>query len=183
MSKKIERIPADDIRELPLAELEAVLGGAGAAPMGMGSSLAQQVQGTHPLGNTVGYQDHFGLHFGGGGFDPGHDASGHAAQLAGVSGSHGTDASATTATAASHGPGPMGMGGSLGGDTSAAGDALHGGDGVHGGGVAHASASHDQADVNATSAFQLLDQASPQDDAAGAAAHDAPAPVGLGGDF
>ena len=186
MTKKIDRNDNDTVLELPLEALDNVLGGAGAAPIGMGGSLAPGA--TLPgsqASHGVGYHDHFGLHFGaaaagdynGLGFhEAGHDP--HASsQATGVAGTHAS------------GPSPVGMGGSLGGPaapgaTATTGDAssLHESTGGAAA-TAEASTAGSHFEVNATSAFSLVDQGAPQDDAAAAAANHGPAPVGLGGDY
>ena len=106
MTKKIDRNDLDTVAELPLDALDNVLGGAGTSPMGMGGSLAAAATATAPTSHGVGYHDHFGLHLGASGGDhnglgfheAGHDPHAASQQATGV---------ATT-----HGPSPVGMGGS-----------------------------------------------------------------------
>lgn len=185
MTKKIDRNDLDTVAELPLDALDNVLGGAGTSPMGMGGSLAAAATATAPTSHGVGYHDHFGLHLGASGGDhnglgfheAGHDPHAASQQATGV---------ATT-----HGPSPVGMGGSIGG-TGMPGASATTGDasaqhapagGIPASAAAAEHGSAGQFEVNATSAFSLVDQAAPQDDAAAAAAEHGPAPVGLGGDY
>jgi hypothetical protein len=141
---KRSNVPSTDLRELPLEDLDTVMGGS-AAPMGLGSSIMPQHPQTSALSPThgVGYQDHFGLHLGGHGPIASTGAAAAAAGLTGVAG-------AAQAGIPTTGAAPVGLGGSQGG----------------------AIAGHG---VNATSAFQLMEQAAPQD----AQAQDAQAQTGV----
>jgi hypothetical protein len=147
------------VQELSLEALETVMGGS-AAPMGLGGSIMPSP--LHPQAaasshSGVGYTDHFGLHIG---HNPNAGTGAAATAAAGP-------ASAAT-TAASNGvndthASPLGLGANAGATAAS---------NVHG-------------MVNATSAFQMVDQASPQDaqqqDAQSPQSGEA-APMGLGAD-
>jgi hypothetical protein len=159
---KRSNVPSNEIRELPLEALDNVMGGS-AAPMGLGGSIMPSP--LHSPASSLTSHATTGVgypdHFNLhlGGHGP-IASTGAAAAAAGLTGVAG----AAQAGMGSTGAAPLGLGGSTGG----------------------AIAGHPS--VNATSAFQLLEQAAPQDaqaqdaQAQSEAASGAAMPEGLGGD-
>ena len=165
MSKNPKRSDSQPVQELSLEALDVVMGGS-APPMGLGGSimpspLHQQSVATTSASTGVGYTDHFNVGIGGMG---GHGSHGPA-----TSAEHAAAGAASASMGAAMGPqaggvqtaepGPLGLG-----SNSAGGHAM----------------------VNATSAFQLVEQAAPQDaqaqtDAQPQDASAAALPEGLGG--
>ncbi len=148
----------ESVQELSLDALETVMGGS-AAPMGLGGSIMPPS--AHPQAQAAGHGIP-GLHGVGYtdhfGLHLGHGTAAHgtAAGATAAAGPAAATANAGSVSSSTSAPSPMGLGGSTG----------------HGA-------------VNATSAFQLVEQAAPQDaQAQDAQGQDAGAamPEGLGGD-